>query len=90
LFDYYESTFEERADLVAKLGIKILPSEDLKSRIIQCRLNLGQVNKEREQEGLAKVTFGGAKGIRTPSPFDDFLDLLKHIRTSLLPMNSCQ
>lgn len=33
-----ESTFEERADLVAKLGIKILPSEDLKSRRILCWL----------------------------------------------------
>jgi len=55
-----ESTFEERADLVAKLGIKILPSEDLKSRKISCRLNLTEVKEEREQAGLAKVTFGGA------------------------------
>jgi len=55
-----ESTFEERADLVAKLGIKILPSEDLKSRKIFCRLNLAEVNEEREQAGFAKVTFGGA------------------------------
>jgi DNA invertase Pin-like site-specific DNA recombinase len=61
-----ESTFEERADLVAKLGIKILPSEDLKSRKISCRLNLAEVNEEREQAGFAKVTFGGAGGIRTP------------------------
>jgi len=57
----YESTFEERADLVAKLGIKILPSEDLKSRKIFCRLNLAKVNEEREQAGFAKVTFGGAE-----------------------------
>ena len=61
-----ESTFEERTDLVAKLGIKILPSEDLKSRKIFCRLNLAEVNKKREQTSLAKVTFGGAGGIRTP------------------------
>jgi hypothetical protein len=61
-----ESTFEERADLVAKLGIKILPSQDLKSRKIFCRLNLAEVNEEREQAGFAKVTFGGAGGIRTP------------------------
>ena len=61
-----ESTFEERADLVAKLGIKILPSEDLKSRKISCRLNLAKVNDEKEQTGFAKVTFGGAEGIRTP------------------------
>jgi hypothetical protein len=56
-----ELAFEERADLVAKLGIKILPSEDLKSRKIFCRLNLVEVNEEREQAGSAKVTFGGAK-----------------------------
>jgi DNA invertase Pin-like site-specific DNA recombinase len=60
-----ESTFEERNDLVAKLGIKILPSEDLKSRKIFCRLNLARENEEREQAGFAKVTFGGAGGIRT-------------------------
>jgi len=59
-----ESTFEERADLVAKLGIKILPSEDLKSRKIFCRLNLAEVNEEREQTGFAKVTFGGAGVIK--------------------------
>jgi len=47
-----ESTFEERADLVAKLGIKILPSEDLKFRKISCRLNLDKVNDEKEQSGF--------------------------------------
>ncbi len=61
-----ESTFEERVDLVAKLGIKILPSEDLKSRKISCRLNRTKENEEREQAGFAKVTFGGAEGVRTP------------------------
>ncbi len=56
-----ESTFEEKADLVARLGIKILPAEDLKSRKILCRLNLVKTNNsEREQAGFAKVTFGGA------------------------------
>jgi hypothetical protein len=57
-----ESTFEERADLIAKLGIKVLPSEDLKSRKISCRLNLAEVKEEREQAGSAKVTFGGDRG----------------------------
>jgi hypothetical protein len=57
-----ESTFEEKADLVAKLGIKILPSEDLKSRKISCRLNLANDNKAREQGGFTKVTFAGAGG----------------------------
>jgi len=40
-----ESTFEERADLVAKLGIRILPSEDLKSRKIFCRLNIAEASE---------------------------------------------
>ncbi len=56
-----ESNFEEKADLVAKLGIKILPSEDLKSRKISCRLNLTKINEQSEQAGFAKVTFGGAE-----------------------------
>ena len=60
-----ESTFEEKADLDARLGIKILPSEDMKSRKIFCRLNLAQANNGREQEGFAKVTFGGPGRIRT-------------------------
>ena len=72
------------------LGIKIYPAEDLKSRRIVCRLNLKKVVGEREQNDFAKVMFGGAKGIRTPSPVDDFLGLLKHTRTSLLPVSSCQ
>jgi leucyl aminopeptidase len=53
------ATFEEKTDLIAKLGIKILPSEDLKSRKVLCRLNLLKVDEERDQSGLAKVTFGG-------------------------------
>ena len=59
------STFEDRTELVAKLGIRILPSEDLKSRKIFCRLNLVKQNDGKEQAGFAKVTFGGADGIRT-------------------------
>ena len=43
-----------------RLRIKILPSEDLKSRRIFCRLNLAEVNnEEREHAGFAKVAFGG-------------------------------
>ena len=60
-----ESTFEERTDLVAKLGIKVLPSEDLKSRKIFCRLNLVRVNDEKEQAGFAKLVFGRPYRSRT-------------------------
>jgi hypothetical protein len=62
-----EAAFEERVDLVAMLGIKVYPSEDLKSRRIACRLNLTKVAGEREQNDFAKVTFGGPVGIRTGS-----------------------
>ena len=63
-----EATFEERADLIARLGIKVIPSEDLRSRKIFCRFSLAEVNQEREQAGFAKVTFGGEGGTRTPTP----------------------
>jgi len=53
-----ESTFEGRTDLIAKLGIKVLPSEDLKSRKIFCRLNLVRVSDEKEQSDFAKLVFG--------------------------------
>lgn len=56
-----ESTFEERTDLIAKLGIKVLPSEDLKSRKIFCRLKLVRVNDKKEQAGFAKLVFGRPK-----------------------------
>jgi hypothetical protein len=55
-----EATFEGKSDLIAKRGIKVLPSEFLKSRKILCRLNLVKTNNQgTEQTGFAKVTFGG-------------------------------
>ena len=54
-----EATFEDKADLVAMLGIKVYPAEDLKSRRIVCRLNLKKVVGEREQNDFPKVMFGG-------------------------------
>ena len=63
-----DSTFEERVDLVSRLGIRILPSENLKSERIYCWLNLVKENEERGQAGFAKMTFGGEGGTRTPMP----------------------
>jgi hypothetical protein len=65
-----EATFEEKVDLVAMLGIKIYPSEDLKSRRIVCRLNLKKVVGEREQSDFAKVMFGGPNGKYTELSFE--------------------
>lgn len=61
-----EASFEEREDLVAKLGIKVYPSQDLKSRRIACRLNLSKIGSERERESdYGKVLFGSPSRIRT-------------------------
>jgi hypothetical protein len=35
-----EASFEYKAELIARLGVKVIPSEDLKTRRIACRLNL--------------------------------------------------
>ena len=56
-----EAICEEQADLVARLGSKILASKDLKSTKISCRLNIAGVSDEKGQAGSAKVTFGGAE-----------------------------
>jgi len=53
-----EALFEEKVNLVAMLGIRVYPSEDLKSRRIACRLNLQRIAGEREQGDFAKVVFG--------------------------------
>lgn len=79
-----ESTFEERADLVAKLGIAVLPSEDLKSRKIFCRLDLTEVDKKRERAGFAKMTFGGAE-VSIGSTGRDFTLIFNLIDQSVFP-----
>jgi len=43
------------------LGIKVYPSEDLKSRRLACRLYLVNIADESERYDFAKVTFGGAE-----------------------------
>ena len=60
-----EAGFEERLNLVAKLNIKVYPSEDLKSRRIKCGINIRDIEMTGEQDGFAKVVFGSAYGIRT-------------------------
>ncbi len=63
-----DATFEEKVDLVAMLGIKIYPAEDLKSRRIVCRINLQEVVREMKQNDFAKVMFGGPLWTRTRDP----------------------
>jgi len=60
-----EASFEKRLDFVAKLGIKVYPSEDLKSRRIKCGLGIKEIQKTGEQGGFAKVVFGRPYRSRT-------------------------
>ena len=52
------ANFEERMDLVARLGIRVYPSEDLTSRRIKCGLDIRGTEKTGEQDGFAKVVYG--------------------------------
>jgi hypothetical protein len=40
------TTFEEKLDIVSRLGIKVYPSEDLKSMRVLCELNLDRVHAD--------------------------------------------
>ncbi len=54
-----EASFEEKSELIARLGVKVIPTEDLKTRRICCRLNMENGEKKGGENGLTKVTFGG-------------------------------
>ena len=55
-------SFEEKVELIARLGVKVIPAEDLKTRRICCRLNTNNTQKKGGENGLTKVTLGGTKG----------------------------
>ncbi len=54
-----EASFEEKAELIARLGVKVIPTEDLKTRRIDCLLNINNTQRKGGENGLTKVTFGG-------------------------------
>jgi hypothetical protein len=54
------ASFPEKLDLVAMLGTKVYPAEDLKSRRIVCRLSPRQEAGVRDQTDVAKVILGKA------------------------------
>ena len=60
-----DASFQERQDIVAKLGIKITPTEDLSTRTIQCRLNLYGLIRKNNADDSAIVLSGTPGGIRT-------------------------
>jgi DNA invertase Pin-like site-specific DNA recombinase len=41
-----ETTFEDKLDIISKMGIRVYPSEDLKSMRVLCQLNLEQVQSD--------------------------------------------
>ncbi len=73
-----EATFDEKLEIVTRLGIKVYPSVDLKSMRVVCRLNLeprqsadrggGIDSREIQSDGeseCGKVMFGSPSRIRT-------------------------
>ena len=49
-------------DLLARLGIMVYPSEDLKSRRISCQLSIRKNIGEVEQVGVTKEVYGRPMG----------------------------
>jgi hypothetical protein len=58
--------FAGKEELFGRLGIIVIPSEDLKTRKIKCCLEDKNEAKKEGENGLAKVTFCGVEGVRTP------------------------
>ena len=56
-----EAAFEERRELVATLGIRVWPSEDLMSRRVACRLNLRSLGEKTAKSVFAKSMAGGPR-----------------------------
>ncbi len=50
---------EEKVELITRQGVKVIPTEDLKTRRIYCRLNINNTQKKGGEKGLTKVNFGG-------------------------------
>ena len=56
-----EATFEEKRDIMSKLGIRVYPSEDLRTMRVKCGLKLtveGSNNGSVGEDGCGIVMFG--------------------------------
>jgi hypothetical protein len=55
------TTFEERLDVVSRLGIKVYPSEDLKAMKVLCKVNLDRVDSDTKtvETELKEMQVGG-------------------------------
>ena len=56
-----EATFDDKLDIVAKLGMKVYPSEDLRSMRVLCQPDLGQLQSGK-QSTKTESTKSQAKG----------------------------
>lgn len=79
------ATFADKMELVARLGVKVIPSEDLQSRSIRCNLSLNNVEGKEGNNGFTKVPLSGDMGIRTPDLPDGNrgalpIELYPHVR----------
>ncbi|MFQ5872189.1 MAG: recombinase family protein, partial [Dehalococcoidia bacterium] len=60
-----QAAFEEKLDVVAKLGIKVFPAEDLKSMRVTCQLDLDHARSNEQADGAASGETG-AEGESEP------------------------
>jgi len=61
-----DASFEDKLDIIAKFGIRVYPSEDLKTMRVTCGLNL-QFEHDGEDENTVeyrKVMFGSPNRIK--------------------------
>jgi hypothetical protein len=63
-----EATFSERMDLVARLGIYVYPSDDLKTRRITCRLGCQDQQSKMGEVVSQKGCMVGRAGLEPATP----------------------
>ncbi len=56
-----KATFAEKRDIVSKLGIRVYPSEDLKTMKIRCSLNFGNDGNTQSSDRCAIIQFASLR-----------------------------
>ena len=56
-----KATFAEKRDIISKLGIRVYPSEDLKTMKIRCSLNFGNENNNQASDQCAIIQFASLR-----------------------------
>ena len=62
-----DASFEDKLDMIAKLGIRVYPSEDLKTMRVTCGLNLGFEDDGEDESSVEcrQVMLGSPSRTRT-------------------------